>query len=126
MRDLQDSMEREADIREQLKFAEEEVIYLVLITFFARATMKGFHFIYGTTNKKWAIIVIAVLFKLLQINTVYPLIIGFSLNIYLDQITIEKVKKEMVHFAWKSILSKTTNYGRKNIKFTGILSDGVL
>lgn len=25
MRDLQDSMEREADIREQLKFAEEEV-----------------------------------------------------------------------------------------------------
>lgn len=29
MRDLQDSMEREADIREQLKFAEEEVTHFI-------------------------------------------------------------------------------------------------
>lgn len=28
MRDLQDSLEREADLREQLKFAEEEVIII--------------------------------------------------------------------------------------------------
>lgn len=34
MRDLQDSMEREADIREQLKFAEEEVIYIFQAYFF--------------------------------------------------------------------------------------------
>lgn len=30
MRDLQDSIEREADLREQLKFAEEEVSLFVL------------------------------------------------------------------------------------------------
>lgn len=30
MRDLQDSIEREADLREQLKFAEEEVSILLL------------------------------------------------------------------------------------------------
>ena len=34
MRDLQDSMEREADIREQLKFAEEEVIYVCTSVYF--------------------------------------------------------------------------------------------
>ena len=31
LRDLQDSVEREADLREQLKFAEEEVIYLLRV-----------------------------------------------------------------------------------------------
>lgn len=37
MRDLQDSMEREADIREQLKFAEEEVLYRIdLIYYFGK------------------------------------------------------------------------------------------
>lgn len=30
LRDLQDSMERETDIREQLKFAEEEVTFLMV------------------------------------------------------------------------------------------------
>lgn len=31
LRDLQDSIEREADLKEQLKFAEEEVTYKVYI-----------------------------------------------------------------------------------------------
>lgn len=33
LRDLQDSMEREADLREQLKFAEEEVTICPVIVF---------------------------------------------------------------------------------------------
>lgn len=43
-RDLQDSLEREADLREQLKFAEEEVVYCqstVVYTFILMFTITG-------------------------------------------------------------------------------------
>lgn len=38
MRDLQDSIEREADLREQLKFAEEEVSLIVFFKFYYKTS----------------------------------------------------------------------------------------